>query len=213
MEKTKTPLLLKIEKTLGSLEQEVMNEVWQTEKMTVREVLLRLQKEKKLAYTTVMTVMDNLYKKGFLKREKIKKTYYYSPILAWSKIIDISLKKIISDLFINYGKLKTFLTVFLLLLSFQFEFGPFYYGFILSTFFSAGFFFLIQFWEGLNLSGTIEYFNFAIANFDIFFARLPLFIQVFIESLPLTEFLLSIIFIIVSFDLFRKLKVFNKLAL
>lgn len=213
MNKIILPFLFKIEKTLGPLEQEVMNEIWQIKKTTVREVLQRLQKQKKFAYTTIMTVMDNLYKKGFLKREKIKKTYYYSPIFTLSKITDFSLRKIISDLFLSYGKLKIFLTFFLLLINFRLEFSPFYYGFFISFSLSFGIFFFFQFLESLNLSGIIDYFNFALSNIDIFTNRFSLFTQVFVESLPITELIISLIFLIISFNLSHKLKVFRKLTL
>jgi len=60
---------------VGELESEILTVLWKKDKTTVREALQSLKEKRVLAYTTVMTVMDNLYKKGFLKREKIKKTY------------------------------------------------------------------------------------------------------------------------------------------
>ena len=58
---------------VGELESEILTVLWKKDKTTVREALQSLKEKRVLAYTTVMTVMDNLYKKGFLKREKIKK--------------------------------------------------------------------------------------------------------------------------------------------
>lgn len=46
---------------------------------SVREVLEDLQSERPLAYTTVMTVMDNLRRKGMLVREKDGRAYRYRP--------------------------------------------------------------------------------------------------------------------------------------
>lgn len=47
-----------------------MTRVWQWNRpVTVREVLEDLQQERSIAYTTVMTVMDNLHQKGWVRRE------------------------------------------------------------------------------------------------------------------------------------------------
>ena len=45
---------------------------------TVREVLDDLSRDRKLAYTTVMTVMDNLHRKGVLTREAAGRAYRYT---------------------------------------------------------------------------------------------------------------------------------------
>jgi predicted transcriptional regulator len=45
----------------------------------VREVLEDLQRDRTIAYTTVMTVMDKLHRKGFLTREMDGRAYRYQP--------------------------------------------------------------------------------------------------------------------------------------
>lgn len=45
----------------------------------VREVLEDLQRDRKIAYTTVMTVMENLHRKGLLGRERDGRAYRYAP--------------------------------------------------------------------------------------------------------------------------------------
>lgn len=45
----------------------------------VREVLEDLQRERQIAYTTVMTVMDNLHRKGILVRSMAGRAYLYEP--------------------------------------------------------------------------------------------------------------------------------------
>ncbi|MEJ7742726.1 MAG: BlaI/MecI/CopY family transcriptional regulator [Nocardioidaceae bacterium] len=63
---------------LGQLEAAVMERVWAGDRpVLVREVLEDLQQDRPLAYTTVMTVMDNLHKKGFLSRERQGRAYAY----------------------------------------------------------------------------------------------------------------------------------------
>jgi predicted transcriptional regulator len=66
---------------LGHLEAEVMERLWSRESpATVREVLEDLQRDRRLAYTTVMTVMDKLHAKGVLARELDGRAYRYRPV-------------------------------------------------------------------------------------------------------------------------------------
>jgi len=65
---------------LGELEAVVMDRLWSWQQSaTVREVLDDLRPERMLAYTTVMTVMDNLHRKGLLSRVPEGRAYRYSP--------------------------------------------------------------------------------------------------------------------------------------
>ncbi|MBJ6633930.1 BlaI/MecI/CopY family transcriptional regulator [Streptomyces sp. I5] len=66
---------------LGELEDAVMTRVWKWNRpVTVREVLEDLQKERSIAYTTVMTVMDNLHQKGWVRRESEGRAYRYEAV-------------------------------------------------------------------------------------------------------------------------------------
>ncbi len=67
---------------LGSLEEKVMNALWASGPLPVREVSKRLGNKSKLAYTTVMTTLDRLYKKGLLSRTKDGLAYVYEPALS-----------------------------------------------------------------------------------------------------------------------------------
>jgi predicted transcriptional regulator len=68
---------------LGDLEARVMHRVWaRREPVTVRDVLGDLQRDRPVAYTTVMTVMDNLRKKGWLRRESEGRAYRYAPLVS-----------------------------------------------------------------------------------------------------------------------------------
>ncbi|WP_026821244.1 BlaI/MecI/CopY family transcriptional regulator [Arthrobacter castelli] len=63
---------------LGELEAVVMEHIWSLDRaVAVREVLEDLHEGRPLAYTTVMTVMDNLRRKGLLVREKDGRAYRY----------------------------------------------------------------------------------------------------------------------------------------
>lgn len=66
---------------LGDLENAVMTRVWEWNRpVTVREVLLDLREEREIAYTTVMTVLDKLHRKGWLRRERAGRAYRYEPV-------------------------------------------------------------------------------------------------------------------------------------
>jgi predicted transcriptional regulator len=65
--------------TLGELERAVMDVLWaRSAPSTVRDVTSRLA-DRELAYTTVMTVLDRLVKKGFAVRERDGRAWSYSP--------------------------------------------------------------------------------------------------------------------------------------
>ena len=68
---------------LGQLEATVMSFVWgASDPVTVRDVVEALQRERAIAYTTVMTVMDNLHSKGVLGRERVGRAYAYQATRA-----------------------------------------------------------------------------------------------------------------------------------
>lgn len=64
---------------LGQLEAAVMDRLWAWNRpVSVRDVLEDLTRERPLAYTTVMTVMDKLHSKKLVRREKHGKAYLYA---------------------------------------------------------------------------------------------------------------------------------------
>ena len=68
---------------LGDLEVQVMRRIWARRgPATVRDVLGDLQADRDIAYTTVMTVMGNLEKKGWLRRQAEGRAYRYEPLVS-----------------------------------------------------------------------------------------------------------------------------------
>jgi len=65
---------------LGPLENNVMEILWANGDSNVRDVAEKL--DRPLAYTTVMTTLDRLYKKGLLLRRKSERAFFYSPSLS-----------------------------------------------------------------------------------------------------------------------------------
>ena len=67
----------------GDLEAAIMDRLWERgTPSTVREILEDLQAQRQLAYTTVLTVTDNLLKKGWLRREPDGRAHRYEPVVS-----------------------------------------------------------------------------------------------------------------------------------
>ena len=65
---------------LGHLEITVMEILWDSGESNVHDVVQKL--DRPLAYTTVMTTLDRLFKKGLLARRKSERAFFYSPRLS-----------------------------------------------------------------------------------------------------------------------------------
>ena len=60
-----------------------MHRVWDHDgPVTVRELFDELRGQRPIAYTTVMSTMDNLHRKGWLKRDKDGKAYRYTAVAS-----------------------------------------------------------------------------------------------------------------------------------
>ncbi len=71
---------------LGPLEIEIMEILWTRGESSVRDVVEELTRP--LAYTTVMTTLDRLFKKRLLERRKSERAFFYSPAFscqAWEQ--------------------------------------------------------------------------------------------------------------------------------
>ena len=89
-----------LKKILGDLESEILERVWEMEPVTVRGVYenLSLSREKKLAYTTVMTVMSRLAKKGILSQEKKGNAYLYTSNWSREELLNYAIGKVMDGL-------------------------------------------------------------------------------------------------------------------
>ncbi|HAF13268.1 MAG TPA: hypothetical protein DHU55_01220 [Blastocatellia bacterium] len=65
---------------LGKLEWQVLNEIWRRDEVSVRDVYLALGES--VAYTTVMTTLDRLFKKKLLTRRKDGRAFVYLPAVS-----------------------------------------------------------------------------------------------------------------------------------
>ena len=71
-----------IETLLGPLEQDVMDVVWRMRDVTVRDVHVVLAATREIAYTTVMTTMSRLARKGILQRDTADLAHRYRPVVS-----------------------------------------------------------------------------------------------------------------------------------
>jgi len=102
----------KLETILGPLEARVMEIIWEMKTpVSVRAVYEKLRKERKIAYTTVMSTMNTLFEKGLLDRKITKGRggllYVYWPKLSKEEIERSVVKQVINSLMRNFSNSVT----------------------------------------------------------------------------------------------------------
>ncbi|WP_409331996.1 BlaI/MecI/CopY family transcriptional regulator [Trujillonella humicola] len=82
----------------GDLEAAIMRDLWERgQPATVREVLASLNGSRTLAYTTVMTVMDNLHRKGQVSREMSGRAWLYRPVRTKAEHAALLLQDVLEE--------------------------------------------------------------------------------------------------------------------
>jgi len=94
---------------LTPLELDIMKVIWDRSPITVRNVQALIRPSRALAYTTVLTIMDRLYHKGFLKRTLHSRTHYYEPGIDYTAVRDEAVSTLINSYFGSKEKLQEFL--------------------------------------------------------------------------------------------------------
>ena len=89
--------------SLSQLEQKVMNIVWECEDCSIREVLEKINKKKKLAYTTIATILQRLYEKGLVVRKNKDSVIHYSPKLSKENYSKKMARSFIAKFFNSFG--------------------------------------------------------------------------------------------------------------
>ncbi len=83
---------------IGSLEADILAVVWELDTTTVRQVYETLRERRQIAYTTVMTVMNNLVKKHLLTQDKTRIAYLYTPAIPGREVVDTVLHSVVDRL-------------------------------------------------------------------------------------------------------------------
>ena len=89
------------EQRLGALEREVMAVVWKAGEINVREACERL--DSSVAYTTVMTTMDRLFKKRLLDRRKVGRAFVYAATATRDEMEGAVATELVQNLLQRHG--------------------------------------------------------------------------------------------------------------
>ena len=84
---------------LAPLELDCMNTLWPMGEGTVREIRDNLAPRRPRAYTTIMTIMDRLARKGVVERRKIGRAYIYRPNLSAEEARAQALSQVVENFF------------------------------------------------------------------------------------------------------------------
>ena len=86
-------------KTLTDQELEIMKIVWVRQTATVRDVYEALLERRKVAYTTVMTMMKILEQKGYLHRKQVDRAYVYRPAQPKNRVVGAMVRDFVNRVF------------------------------------------------------------------------------------------------------------------
>jgi BlaI family penicillinase repressor len=84
---------------LAPLELDCMNTLWPVGQATVREIRDLLAPRRPRAYTTIMTIMDRLARKGIVERKKVGRAYIYRPNLTAEEARSQALGQVVDNYF------------------------------------------------------------------------------------------------------------------
>ncbi len=86
-------------------ELEIMQVVWRHPSVTVRDVYEELLQRRKIAYTSVMTMMGILERKGHLQKKRGEKAYLYRPTHPKSRVLRSLVNDFVGRVFNGSAKL------------------------------------------------------------------------------------------------------------
>jgi len=81
------------------LELQCLKALWELGEANVKDVRRILTGNRKLAYTTVMTVLDRLERRGGVRRRKIGRSFVYTPMLSRESLRQLALKEFVDSFF------------------------------------------------------------------------------------------------------------------
>jgi predicted transcriptional regulator len=85
--------------TLTEQELEIMKVVWDRDSATVRDVYEALLERRKVAYTTVMTMMKILEQKRYLKKTLVDRAYVYRPTQPKRQVVGAMVRDFVNRVF------------------------------------------------------------------------------------------------------------------
>jgi BlaI family transcriptional regulator, penicillinase repressor len=85
--------------TLTARELAIMKVIWEMPNATVRDVHEVLARERPVAYTTVMTLMNILEHKGYLRRRKVERAYVYRATRRRTQVLRALVREFVDRVF------------------------------------------------------------------------------------------------------------------
>jgi BlaI family transcriptional regulator, penicillinase repressor len=85
--------------TLTEQELEIMKIVWERDSATVRDVYEELLVKRKIAYTTIMTMMKILERKKYLKKTQVDRAYVYKAAQPQRKVLGAMVREFVNRVF------------------------------------------------------------------------------------------------------------------
>ena len=95
---------------LTPLELDIMKAVWRSSPITVRDAQFAIRPARRLAYTTVMTIMDRMFHKGLLSRTLKSRAHLYEPSVRYADVRNTAVDRLVDSFFDgSKEKLRAFL--------------------------------------------------------------------------------------------------------
>jgi BlaI family transcriptional regulator, penicillinase repressor len=86
-------------KALGAQELAIMKVVWRLKDASVRDVYETLRERRSVAYTTVMTMMNTLETKGYLKKHLDGRAFRYQPAVPEQRVVGAMVREFVERVF------------------------------------------------------------------------------------------------------------------
>ncbi|MEP9410344.1 MAG: BlaI/MecI/CopY family transcriptional regulator [Candidatus Brocadia sp.] len=83
---------------LGSLEKDIMEVLWKRGESSVKDILDTFPVDRNISYSAVITVTNRMTNKGLLKKRKMGKAYFYTPVYDKEQFFEIVSKKVVEGI-------------------------------------------------------------------------------------------------------------------
>ncbi|MCF6157365.1 MAG: BlaI/MecI/CopY family transcriptional regulator [wastewater metagenome] len=84
-----------LNQVLGTLEKDIMEVLWKHGESSIKDIVDTISTDKKISYSTVITVTNRIEKKGLLRKRKVGKAYFYQPVYTKEQFLELVSKKIV----------------------------------------------------------------------------------------------------------------------
>jgi predicted transcriptional regulator len=94
-----------LNKVLGNLESDIMEEIWRKDcEVCVRDIYEEIASRRKIAYTTVMTIMGRLADKKILSKRKEGNTSFFVPVMTRAEFTENFVVNVVDSLLEDFAE-------------------------------------------------------------------------------------------------------------